>query len=75
MIERRILTPISMGEWWVIISEAIPRNPDSSATEKDDLSALKDAESTKGPESESSIGRVFIAKDCERWVVWRGVVR
>ena len=37
-----------------------PRNPDSSATEKNELSALKDAESTTGPVSESSIGRVFI---------------
>jgi hypothetical protein len=38
----------------------IPRNPDSRAAEKLELSALKDAERTNGPVSESRIGRVFI---------------
>lgn len=46
--------------------EDIPRKPDSSATEKHDFSALKDAERTKGPVSESRMGLVFILNDCVR---------
>ena len=39
----------------------ILRKPDSSATEKHELSALKEAESAYGPAYESRIGRVFMA--------------
>lgn len=38
----------------------IPRKPDSSATEKQELSALNEADRAKGPLSESSTGRVFM---------------
>ena len=38
-----------------------PRNPDSRATEKHELSALKEAERAEGPALESSMGRVFMA--------------
>lgn len=40
--------------------DSIPRNPVSSATEKCEQSALKEAERTKGPASESRMGLVFI---------------
>lgn len=37
-----------------------PRKPDSSAIEKQELSALNEADKTNGPVSESRIGLVFI---------------
>ena len=43
-----------------VYARVILRNPFSKATEKCEQSALKDAESTKGPASESRIGRVFM---------------
>jgi hypothetical protein len=43
------------------------RNPDSRAAEKQEQSAFRDTESTKGPLSESRIGRVFILDIAETW--------
>ena len=39
----------------------LPRKPVSKATEKQELSALKEAERAKGPEDESRMGLVFIS--------------
>jgi hypothetical protein len=40
------------------------RNPDSKATEKQEVSLLNDVDRAKGPEDESRMGRVFIAIVC-----------
>lgn len=54
---RRLRASVSTGG---CNHHAVPRNPVSSATEKWEQSALKDAERTKGPVSESRMGLVFI---------------
>jgi hypothetical protein len=43
-----------------VCARVLPRNPLSKAAEKCEQSALKDTESTKGPVSESNMGRVFM---------------
>jgi hypothetical protein len=40
------------------------RNPDSKATEKQEVSLLNDVDRAKGPEDESRMGRVFITIVC-----------
>ena len=58
MLKTRILEVLAGA--FKVYARVIPRNPFSRATEKCEQSALKDAESTKGPASESRMGRVFM---------------
>jgi hypothetical protein len=44
----------------VKLEDDLPRKPDSSATEKNELSALKEADRAEGPEEESRTCLVFI---------------
>jgi hypothetical protein len=57
---KEITGHIPLASFCSHVREEKTRKPDSRATEKHELSAFRDTERTKGPASESRIGRVFI---------------